>query len=104
MKRTPQQKSQNRILNDVRAFSEDYEDNPLRILGYARLPPEQKRNVVTRRVLGRREIGRAGKHHAEPNRQRQPILKETSHFGRRASVSDTKIDGVSQKHPTNLEI
>ena len=102
--RTPQQKSQNRIFGDVRAFPDENEDNPLCVRGYPRVQPEQRRNNITRRVLGRHEIGGADKHHAEPNQQRQPILKEASHFGCGASVSGTKIDGVSQKRPTNLPI
>lgn len=53
-------------------------------------------------MLGGHQICRADKNHAEPNQQRQPVFQEAAHFDCRASVRGAKIDGVSQKRPTNL--
>src|SRR5262249_5995566 len=57
-------------------------------------------------MLGRHQVRGTEKNHGEPNQHRQPIFQENSNSSCRASVSQAKINGVSQKRPykfTNLK-
>jgi len=101
--RPPEKGGENCILGKVTKLAQRKMDRGDCMGGDVRIEPAQERHEISRRVLGGEDVSRTGQNYGNPNENRQPVFKKRAHVVCRASVSDAKIDGVSQKRPTNYQ-
>ena len=101
--RPPEKGRENCILGNVTKLAQRKMDRGDCMERDVRIEPAQERHEISRRALGREDVSRTGQYYANTNENGQPVSKKRAHVVCRASVSDAKIDGVSQKRPTNYQ-